>query len=96
MMITFYKTMNDSSIRYYSIHDRQSHLFSKFSFSTIYGMNQGSGREKVYSFNTRREMDAKLREIFSERAGKGYKVLYSYAKNEKYKTMFNELGEKHA
>ncbi len=95
-MITFFKTMNDSSIRYYSIHDRQSHLFSKYSFSTIYGMDQGSGREKVYTFQTRREMDDKLREIFRERTEKGYKVLYSYAKKTRYQEMFKEASRKHA
>ena len=96
MMITFYKTRNDGSLRYYSIHDRQSHLFSRFSFSVIYGMDQESGRERVYTFQTRREMDAKLREIFNERVRLGYKVLYAYAKKAKYKTMFKEVSQKHA
>lgn len=95
-MITFYKAKKDGSLRYYSIHDRQSHLFSRFAFSAIYGMNQGSGREKIYTFQTRREMDKKLRDIFNDRIDKGYKVLYSYAKKRKYKTMFQEVGEKHA
>jgi hypothetical protein len=96
MMITFYKAKKDGSLLYYSVHDRQSHLFSKYSFSTIYGMDQGFGRERVYTFQTRREMDKKLREIFNERVNIGYKVLYSYAKKPKYKTMFNEVGQKHA
>ena len=96
MMITFYKAEKDGSLRYYSVHDRQSHLFSKYSFSTIYGMDQGQGRERVYTFQTRREMDRKLREIFNERVEIGYKVLYSYAKKPKYQTMFKEVGQKHA
>ena len=93
-MITFYKTMNDASLRYYSIHDRQSHLFARYSFSAIFGMDQGSGRERVYTFQTRREMDTKLREIFNERTSRGYKVLYSYAKLDRYKSMFKEVGQK--
>lgn len=96
MMITFYKVTNDGSLRYYSVHDRQSHLFSKYSFSTIYGMDQSSGRERVFTFQTRRQMDAKLREIFNERTSKGFKVLYAYAKKPKYKAMFKEVGQKHA
>lgn len=91
MMITFYKTENDGSLRYYSVHDRQSHLFSRYSFSVIYGMDQGSGRERVFTFKTRRDMDARLREIFTERIEKGYKVLYSYAKKRKYQDMFSEI-----
>ncbi|MDC7228117.1 MAG: hypothetical protein PQJ61_15240 [Spirochaetales bacterium] len=96
MMITFYKAKHDGSLRYYSVNDRQSHLFSKYSFSVIYGIDQGAGRERVFTFRTRREMDAKLREIFNERVQKGYKVLYSYAKKPKYKTMFKEVGQRHA
>ena len=96
MMITFYKPKEDGSLRYYQVHDRQSHLFARYSFSTIYGIDQGSGRERVYTFQTRREMDRKLREIFNERVNKGFKVLYSYAKKPKYKTMFKEVGQKHA
>ncbi|HAK45940.1 MAG TPA: hypothetical protein DCO79_08500 [Spirochaeta sp.] len=96
MMITFYKAKHDGSLRYYSVHDRQSHLFSKYSFSVIYGMDQGAGRERAFTFQTRRAMDRRLREIFQERVDKGYKVLYAYAKKSKYKTMFKEVGQKHA
>ncbi len=91
MMITFYKAQNDGSLRYYSVHDRQSHLFSKYSFSVIYGMDQGSGRERIFAFQTRREMDKRMREIFNERISKGYKVLYAYAKKGKYRDMFDEI-----
>jgi hypothetical protein len=92
MMITFYKTEADGSIRYYSVHNRQPHFFSKYSFTSIYGMNQRSGRERVYTFKTRREMDAKMKEIFEDRVIRGYKVLYSYARNKKYIEMFEEVS----
>ncbi len=95
-MITFYKTMEDKSIRYYSIHDRQSHLFSRYSFITIFGIDQGIGRERIYTFSSIYEMDAKLKELCKERREKGYKVLYSFSKKEKYKNIFNEARQRHA
>ena len=85
-------TEADGSIRYYSIHNRQPHFFSKYSFTAIWGMDQNTGRERVYTFKTRREMDAKLREIFNDRVKRGYKVLYSYAKVKKYRDLFSEVS----
>ena len=85
-------TESDGSIRYYSIHNRQPHFFSRYSFTAIWGMDQSTGREKVYTFNTRREMDSKLREIFNDRIARGYKVLYSYAKLKKYRELFKEIS----
>jgi hypothetical protein len=37
-------------------------------------------------------MDAKMKEIFEDRVIRGYKVLYSYAKNKKYIEMFDEVS----
>ncbi|MBI9109291.1 MAG: hypothetical protein JEZ04_21270 [Spirochaetales bacterium] len=96
MMITFFTIENDGSMRYYSVHNRQPHFFSKYSFTAIWGMDQGSGRERVYTFQTRREMDNKLREIFNDRIKRGYKVLYSYAKVKKYREMFKEVSQMNA
>ena len=96
MMITFFKTEADGAIRYYSVHNRQPHFFSRYSFTAIWGLDQGTGREKVYTFRTRREMDLKMREIFEERLSMGYKVLYTYAKKRKYRDMFSAMEQKHA
>ncbi|MDC7125820.1 MAG: hypothetical protein PQJ46_09640 [Spirochaetales bacterium] len=96
MMITFYRPKKDGSLNYYSIHNRQAHLFAKYCFIATYGIDQQAGRERVYTFKTRIAMDRKLREIFNERIRGGYKVLYSYAKLPQYKEMFNEIKQKHA
>ena len=78
MLITFYRTDRGSDIYYYAIHDRQAHLFSPYSFTVTWGPELSVGREKVYTFATRSEMDAKLREIINRRLRDGYRVLYSY------------------
>lgn len=83
-MITFYKTDKRGQIRYYSIDDRQGNLFSPHTFSVHAGAAMTVGREKAYIFSSRREMDAKLRELIDSRIKDGYRVLYSYFRNNEY------------
>lgn len=84
MMITLYKTDDKGEIRYYSIHDRQGHLFSPYTFSVHWGPGLSVGREKSYVFETRREMDTKLQELIQGRVDDGYRVLYSFFRNRDY------------
>lgn len=84
-MITLYKTDRQGRIHYYSIDDRQGHLFATFSFTVSWGTTLTSGREKVHTFESRREMDSKLQALIRERTRKGYQVLYTYFRNEEYK-----------
>lgn len=81
MMITLYKTDNDKSMLYYTIHDRQYMLFKHHGFITLWGNSYNSGREKSYTFTTRYEMNAKIRELMKKRIEQGYRVLYGYSRD---------------
>jgi predicted DNA-binding WGR domain protein len=85
MMITLYKTDHKGRLHYYSLDDRQGHLFAKYTFTVNWGMTLTTGREKVHAFDTRREMDSKLQHLIQERVDSGYRVLYSYFRNHKYR-----------
>ena len=88
MIITFYK-FNGKTNRYYTIHDRQGDLFSTFTFTAVWGIEMYGGRKKIYVFDNRADMEKKIRRIFSERIRKGYKVLYSFARNTEIKEMID-------
>ena len=85
MMITLYKTDRQGQIHYYSIDDRQGHLFATFTFTVNWGTTLTACREKVRVFDTRREMDAKLQRLIQDRVKSGYRVLYSYFRNQEYR-----------
>lgn len=92
MIITFYKY--DGRVnRYYTIHDRQGDLFSTFSFTAVWGIEMYGGREKVYVFKTRDQMEKKIRRIFKERVRKGYRVLYSFARKADEKKLLADAAE---
>lgn len=78
MLVTFYRTTEDTSPYYYAVHDRQGNLFAPYSLTVTWGTELSAGREKVFTFTTRGELDAKLREIIDQRLRDGYRVLYSY------------------
>ncbi len=78
MLVTFYRTDVDADPHYYAVHDRQGNLFAPHSLTVTWGTELSAGREKVYTFSTRAELDEKLREIIDQRLRDGYRVLYSY------------------
>ena len=78
MMITLYRTDSAGLPHYYTLHDRQGHLFSELSFTVSWGRNMAAAREKVYQFENPADRDKKLRELLAGKLTRGYKVLYSY------------------
>lgn len=96
MMITLYKVGPYGDINYYTVHDRQKHLFGKYSFTVVYGKNLQIGRESFYSFDSRKEMDKNLRKKFNGRIENGYTVLYAYPKPSTYINLYEEQKQKHA
>ncbi len=84
-MITLCKTGRQGRIHYYSLDDRQGHLFANFTFTVNWGMTLTAGREKVHVFDTRREMDEKLQCLIQDRVSSGYRVLYSFLRNQEYR-----------
>ncbi len=92
MIITFFK-FNGKVNRYYTIHDRQGDLFSTFSFTAVWGVEMYSGREKVYVFGSREQMEQKIRIIFKDRIQRGYEVLYSFARNRDARKLFEQIDK---
>ena len=83
-MITLYRTDQHDRIHYYSINDRQGHLFSPYSFTVNWGPALTAGRERFYVFESRRAMDRKLQELIQARIADGYRVLYSFFRSHEY------------
>ena len=95
MTITFSKQSKTQS-RYYTIHDRQGNLFSSYTFTCVWGTVLESGRAKVYTFDSRGEMEKKMRFLMKKRISSGYKILYSYSHDSVYTEIFNSFGDQHA
>ncbi len=92
MTITFYK-QTAASTRYYTMHDRQGDLFSPYTFTSVWGTVLQSGREKVFVFDSRKEMDRKLRFLIKKRIESGYKVLYSFFRGSTYTEIFESIKD---
>ncbi|MFP4618242.1 MAG: hypothetical protein ACLFMZ_05305 [Spirochaetaceae bacterium] len=88
MVVTFIKT-RESGRYYYTLHDYQSSLFGKYTLTVIWGPYIETGRRKVYTFETRKEMDTRLRKIVRRRFALGYTLLYSYSRSPKYRKIFS-------
>ena len=91
MIITFFKEDAKGSFWYYSVHDRQGNLFADYAFTVIWGREPNAGREKVYLYESRREMETALRRIIRKKTGQGYKVLYRFARQDHFRSILNEL-----
>lgn len=78
-MVTLYKLDMKGVPRYYTIHDRQGLLFSRYSFTATWGSDaSGGGGERLFQFQLRREMDRKIRALLRLRLRNGYRVIYTY------------------
>lgn len=95
MTITFYK-LTSAGTRYYAMHDRQGHLFSPYTFTSVWGTVLQSGREKVFTFDSRLEMEKKLRFLMKKRISSGYKVLYSFSRNDIFNEIFDSIRNQQA
>lgn len=93
MTVTLYKIGKDGRKYYYSLHNRQKHLFSAYSYTVVWGRELQSGRERVYEFETRREMNARIRRTIARKVREGYKVLYSFARRSEENRILSELKE---
>ncbi|MBN1412791.1 MAG: hypothetical protein JW969_18235 [Spirochaetales bacterium] len=80
MFISLYRIEPDGKSHFYHIHDQQHHLFDKFTLTVIRGDESGKGVEKHYTFETQKEKDKKIYELFSNKRKEGYKILYTYPK----------------
>lgn len=65
-------------MRYYSLHDRQPLLTSRYALTVAWRAGEGCERDKIYGFDTLARMDQKIRQIFKRKIKDGYTLLYSY------------------
>jgi len=93
MMITLFRRGESGETHYYMLNDRQGNLFTGFSFTLSWGKSLSSGRGKHYSFQTRHEMDEKIRELVSAKFKTGYRVLYSYLKPKELESFRTEMAK---
>jgi hypothetical protein len=87
-MLAFYKTTEKQETKYYYIHDYQANLFSPFCLTIIWGKGIQQGRKKEYVFETRADMDLKIRSIVKKRVLENYKLLYTYPEKNHFKNLF--------
>jgi hypothetical protein len=78
MMVTLYTRDSSGVPRYYTIHDRQGLLFDRYSFTATWGSDASGGGERLFQFQSRREMDRKIRALLRKRLRSGYRVIYTY------------------
>ena len=83
-MITLYKTDQHDRIHYYSINDRQGHLFSPYNFTVNWGPRDDRRARKGSRVRVAQGHGPKLQELIQSRIDAGYRVLYSYFRNHEY------------
>ncbi len=65
-------------MHFYTIHNRQGNLFTPYSLTIAWGASMDSGREKLIILESRKELDDRIRRVLHRRLSEGYRVLYSY------------------
>jgi predicted DNA-binding WGR domain protein len=80
MIMTLYKPGAKSSLRYYTIHDRQPLLTARYALTVAWRVGNGQEREKIYGFETRADMDKKIQQVFRRKIRDGYALLYSFVR----------------
>lgn len=90
MIITLYKSGADGSLSYYTMHDRQPLLTSRYALTLAWRNGQGREREKVIGFDSMDDMDAAIRATFRRKVRSGYGLLYSFMRE---RTKASLLGD---
>jgi hypothetical protein len=93
MIMTLYKTDPDGSIRYYTIHDRQPLLTSRYALTLASRTGNSQEREKIRGFDTQTELDATVRKVFSKKIKAGYILLYSFMRERTPESILGTVRE---
>jgi len=93
MIVTFFKEDAKGCFWYYSVHDRQGNLFAEYAFTVTWGRERNAGREKVYLYDCRQEMEKALRRMMRKKLSQGYRVLYRFARDDKFINILNEFDK---
>jgi len=93
MIMTLYKTSPDGSIRYYTMHDRQPLLTSRYALTLASRNGNGQERERIRGFETQAEMDAMIRKAFGKKIKDGYSLLYSFMRERTTEAILGTVRE---
>jgi hypothetical protein len=77
-MLTLYRSNEKGDLFYYTVHDRQSALFSAFAFTIVKAKGEGRSCEKLMTFDTLEEMESALVAVIRDRIRDGYRILYVF------------------
>ena len=78
MMVTLVREKSNGELTYFSMHNRQGHLFSPYTVTVVSGSSMRQGKERQLVFDSQQELDATVRELIKDHLSKGFRVLYSY------------------
>ena len=81
MMVTLVREKSDGKLTYFSIHNRQGNLFSPYTITILSGTSLRQARERQLIFASQSELDTTVRKLIADRFSRGYRVLYSYFRN---------------
>jgi hypothetical protein len=84
MIVTLMKRGKDGKLLYYTVHDRQQSLTSRYSLTTAFRTDNGREREKHYDFDSLSALDAMIRRILALRIRDGYRLLYSWSRDARW------------
>lgn len=84
MMLVLYRTNRDGSKRFVTYTDRQGHLFGYPTLTVTEGNDLALSRERHFTFETEGQRQARLRKMVDSRLRRGYQVLYSYFRPNRY------------
>lgn len=81
MFLTLFKTGRGGD-KYYTLHDLQKDLFSKYNLVVYSGTvgSKGKGKDKHYAFDLPAEKEAVLQALVLQKIKEGYKIIYDYPK----------------
>lgn len=91
MMVSLYRTESDDSVLYVTITDRQQNLFGYPTLSVTSGRDFFLTQEKHFTYHTEAELQKALRGMIDRRLKRGYSVLYSYFREERYAGLERKL-----
>ncbi|MFW5693959.1 MAG: hypothetical protein ACOCYB_02235 [Alkalispirochaeta sp.] len=91
MMVSLYRKESDDSVLYVTITDRQQNLFGYPTLSVTSGRDFFLTQEKHFTYHTEAELQKALRGMIDRRLKRGYSVLYSYFREERYARLEQRL-----
>ncbi len=92
MMITLYKAEDSGDIYYFCLSTRQDHE-SRFHFCINWGFTLKNGRQKTFTYDSRDEMNRKMKLFITAKMKDGYKILYSFFRKDEYQHFQKVLSE---